>query len=155
MHYKGFTDVKRLNMYLHGLSKAKGNRKRAKRIGRGIGSGKGGHTVGRGAKGQKARNKVSAGFEGGQTPLYKRLPQLGGFRNPTSKDIVGVALFKLDKFRSGTKITPQKLVESNILKKVPRHGVKILANGDFSKALTFNGPAHGRQGFLFSKVARK
>ncbi|MFA6981561.1 MAG: uL15 family ribosomal protein, partial [Patescibacteria group bacterium] len=79
-------------MELSKLEKIKGNKKRGKRRGLGYGSMKGGHTTGSGQKGQKARGKVSLGFEGGQTPMYKQLPTMGGFRNPTSKSVTGVPL---------------------------------------------------------------
>jgi large subunit ribosomal protein L15 len=76
-------------MNLSNLTRHDGIKRKGKRLGRGIGSGKGGHTVGRGTKGQKARrgSKFTVGFEGGQVPLYKRLPQLGGFKNSRSKQI--------------------------------------------------------------------
>lgn len=74
-------------MELNRLPELKGKRKPAKRIGRGCGSGKGGHTVGRGQKGQKARGKVSPGFEGGQLPLGKRLPVRKGFRVARRKSV--------------------------------------------------------------------
>ncbi len=126
----------------------KGNKKKSKRLGRGYGSGKGGHTVGRGAKGQKARNKVPAGFEGGQTPLYKRVPQWGGFRSPWAKGIVGVSLSRFNVFRAGSTVTPEDLVEKGMLKKLPKRGVKVLGTGDIKKSLTFSG-------FAFSESAKK
>lgn len=121
-------------------------KKSAKRRGRGYGSGKGGHTIGRGAKGQKARNNVPVGFEGGQIPLYKKLPQLGGFKNPTKKEIGTVSLAKLNVFKDGSKVTPEKLIEKGIFKKLPKYGVKILATGELDKKLTL-------KGFLASKAA--
>ena len=68
-------------MKVHDLQPAPGSTKRAKRVGRGIG-GKGGKTAGRGSKGQRARNTVRVGFEGGQMPLHQRIPKLKGFKNP-------------------------------------------------------------------------
>ena len=78
-------------MKLHNLLPTKKNKSK-KRLGRGYGSGKGGHTVGRGTKGQKAREGRGAplGFEGGQVPLFRRLPQIGGFRSPRRKDILTI-----------------------------------------------------------------
>ena len=113
--------------------------KTGKRLGRGIGSGKGGHTVGRGTKGQKARNTVSLGFEGGQVPLYKKLPQMGGFKNPTKKDILTISLEKLNVFKEGSEITPKSLVEKGIIRKIPGNSVKILNGGELDKKLTLKG----------------
>ena len=73
-------------MKVHDLSPAPGSRRRAKRVARGI-AGKGGKTAGRGMKGQKARNKVPAGFEGGQMPFAQRIPKLKGFNNPLELSI--------------------------------------------------------------------
>ncbi len=136
-------------MDLSELKKQKGTREPAKRIGRGRGSGKGMHTVGKGKKGQLSRSggSVPIGFEGGQTPLYKRLPQIGGFKNPRSKKIAAVPLEIFNSFRKGTTVTPRKLIEEGIIKSVPRHGVKILANGELKKELKF-------ENFLMSKAAK-
>ncbi len=132
---------------LHDLRKIKGNRGKAKRVGRGYGSGKGGHTVGRGSKGLKARGKVPFGFEGGQVPLYKKMPQIGGFRNPTKKAITHVSLSQFNRFNANSTVTPQDLVDAKVLKRLPKHGVKILANGKIEKKLTI-------KGFLFSESAK-
>ncbi|MBD3366098.1 50S ribosomal protein L15 [candidate division WWE3 bacterium] len=136
-------------MDLSKLKKQKGIKNPSKRVGRGCGSGKGMHTVGAGMKGQLSRSggKPPVGFEGGQVPLYKRLPHIGGFRNPRSKKIAAISLETLNTFRKGSTVTPQDLVEKKILKRVPRHGVKILANGELEKELKL-------QGFLMSKSAR-
>jgi len=135
-------------MKLDKLTGVKGTSKKSKRLGRGYASGRGGHTVGRGSKGQKARSKVPSGFEGGQIPLYKRLPQLGGFRNPTKKDIIAISLSKLNLFKAGSVVTPEKLVEKGIIKRVPKHGVKVLNKGTLGKKLTL-------KGFTASKEAAK
>lgn len=137
-------------MELHKLPKLKGKNKKSKRIGRGYGSGKGGHTIGRGTKGQKSRgtSKVPQGFEGGQVPLYKKLPQIGGFRNPNSKYKAAVTLSKLNVFKEGSEVTPDKVVEKNIHDGSAKHGIKILANGDITKKLTI-------KGFSVSKAARE
>ena len=137
-------------MELHNLIKLKGKQRSAKRVGRGGGSGKGWHTTGRGQKGQKARvgHSIPVGFEGGQVPLYKRLPMLGGFHNHRTKRVIGVALEKLNVFKEGATVTPKDLADKKIIKHVPREGVKILANGELKKKLTL-------KGFLFSKSARE
>ena len=126
---------------LSNLGKIKGNKSKKKRRGRGIGSGVGGHTTGSGHKGQKSRSgaNIPVGFEGGQVPLYKRLPSLGGFRNTHAKKIVAIPLWKLNSFADGSEITPEVLVEENIINCVPKDGVKILGNGEISKKLKVKG----------------
>ena len=135
-------------MQLNKLGRQQGIKKPAKRLGRGRGSGKGMHTVGRGQKGQLSRSggKVSVGFEGGQEPLYKKIPQIGGFTNSRSKKIKLVSLSVFNSFRKGSTVGPDDLVKAGILRKLPRHGVKILSNGDLKKELKF-------RGFLMSKSA--
>lgn len=135
-------------MNLHEIGKIKGNKRSSKRLGRGRGSGKGDHTVGKGQKGQKTRSKVSLGFEGGQTPLYKRLPQMGGFTNPNSREIQTISLSSLNVFEDGAEVTPVSLVEKRVLKNLTKDGTKILANGELTKKLIL-------KGFLFSDSARK
>ena len=122
-------------MKLSNLSKIVGKKK--KRVGRGYGSGRGGHTVGRGTKGQKSRSKVRLGFEGGQLPLSRRLPKKGGFRSPYGKPAI-FNLSDLAPFKEGETITPQKFLEKGILKEIPRKGVKILGRGKGRK-LDFEG----------------
>lgn len=134
-------------MKLDKLPKLHGEDKK-KRLGRGTGSGKGDHTVGRGHKGQKARGKVRIGFEGGQTPLHRRLPKFGGFKNPREKDIIAISLESLNKFRKGSTVTEEKLKEEGIISRIPRRGVKILANGELEKELKL-------KGLLVSKSAKK
>jgi len=130
-------------------------RKKGKRVGRGYGSGKGGHTTGRGTKGQKARKgrKPWPGFEGGQVPLYKRLPKIGGFRNHKSKDIVGINILDLEVFKENTELTPQKLFEKGIIKRIPRDGVKLLGNDDVKKAFILKGFLYSRQALAKLKKA--
>ena len=135
-------------MKLDRLIKLKGVSTKSKRRGRGFGSGKGGHTVGRGAKGQKARSTVAVGFEGGQIPLYKRLPQVGGFKNPTTKDIIAISLSKLNLFKDGSEVTREDLVEKNIIGGAPKFAVKVLNKGELGKKLTL-------KGFIASKEALK
>ncbi len=104
------------------------------RRGRGHGSGNG-KTAGKGHKGQKARSGATrAGFEGGQMPLYRRLPKRG-FTNRNSKTIVGVNVSALERLDSDTVVTVETLLENGIIKNV-YDGVKILGNGELTKKLT-------------------
>ena len=103
------------------------------RRGRGHGSGNG-KTAGKGHKGQKARSGAPRpGFEGGQMPLYRRLPKRG-FTNRNTKEIVGINLGALEKFEDGSTVSVQTLIESGVVKN-PRDGVKILGNGELTKKL--------------------
>ena len=103
------------------------------RRGRGHGSGNG-KTAGKGHKGQKARSGAPRiGFEGGQMPLYRRLPKRG-FKNPNSKEIVAINLTALDRFEDGATVDVAALVEAGVIKN-PRDGVKILGNGEITKKL--------------------
>lgn len=121
-------------MNLHDLKPAPGSVKNRKRVGRGIGSGHG-KTAGRGHKGQKARNTVRPGFEGGQTPLHRRLPLRRGFRNPFKKEYAIVNLSRLATFAAGTVVTPELLQERRIIDGI-KDGVKILGDGELSHPLT-------------------
>ena len=105
------------------------------RVGRGHASGNG-KTAGRGHKGQKARSGGSTrlGFEGGQMPLYRRIPKRG-FKNYNYKEIIGINVSKLDVFENGTEVTVETLIEAGIVKN-PRDGVKILGDGELTKKLT-------------------
>lgn len=105
------------------------------RVGRGHGSGNG-KTAGRGQKGQKSRSggKVRVGFEGGQMPLYRRLPKRG-FKNRNTKEIVGINVEALNRFEDGAEVTIAALVESGLVSN-PKDGVKILGNGELTKKLT-------------------
>ena len=103
------------------------------RRGRGHGSGNG-KTAGKGHKGQKARSGAPRpGFEGGQMPLYRRLPKRG-FTNINSKDIVGINVDRLNAFDDGAEVTVAALVEKGIVSN-PKDGVKILGNGELTKKL--------------------
>ena len=103
------------------------------RRGRGHASGNG-KTAGKGHKGQKARSGAPRiGFEGGQMPLYRRLPKRG-FKNRNSKDIVSINISALDKFEDGATVDVAALMEAGIVKN-PRDGVKILGNGEITKKL--------------------
>ena len=104
------------------------------RRGRGHGSGNG-KTAGKGHKGQKARSGAPRpGFEGGQMPLYRRIPKRG-FTNRNSLEIVGINVDALNRFENETEVTVATLVEAGIIKN-PRDGVKILGNGELTKKLT-------------------
>ena len=104
------------------------------RRGRGHGSGNG-KTAGKGHKGQKARSGATRpGFEGGQMPLYRRIPKRG-FTCRNSKTIVGINLSALERFDNDTEVTIDLLIESGVIKN-PKDGVKILGNGELTKKLT-------------------
>ena len=104
------------------------------RRGRGHGSGNG-KTAGKGHKGQKARSGAPRpGFEGGQMPLFRRLPKRG-FTDRNSKEIVAINVDRLERFENGSEVTVQKLMDAGIVKN-PRDGVKILGNGELTKKLT-------------------
>ena len=104
------------------------------RRGRGHGSGNG-KTAGKGHKGQKARSGATRpGFEGGQMPLYRRIPKRG-FTNRNSKEIIGINLGALEVFENDTVVTIATLIEAGIVSN-PRDGVKILGNGELTKKLT-------------------
>ncbi|MGI6055677.1 MAG: 50S ribosomal protein L15 [Bilifractor sp.] len=121
-------------MDLSNLSPAEGSRQSDNfRRGRGHGSGNG-KTAGKGHKGQKARSGAPRpGFEGGQMPLYRRLPKRG-FTCRNSKEIVAVNVDVLNRFEDGSEVTISSLVESGIVSN-PRDGVKILGNGELTKKL--------------------
>jgi large subunit ribosomal protein L15 len=122
-------------MKLHELAPAPGSRHVKKRVGRGIGSGTG-KTAGSGHKGQKARSGggVRPGFEGGQNPLFRRLPKRG-FNNLNRKEYAVVNLEVLNNFAAGTEVTPEVLFESGIVKNA-KSGIKILGNGELTVQLT-------------------
>lgn len=122
-------------MKLHELKPAQGSRKSHKRLGRGIGSGFG-KTAGKGHKGQNARSGggVRLGFEGGQTPLFQRLPKRG-FTNINRKEFAVVNLDKLNLFEEGTEVTPELLIETGVVNNA-KSGIKILGNGKLEKKLT-------------------
>ncbi|MGY3724141.1 LSU ribosomal protein L15P [Granulicatella balaenopterae] len=122
-------------MKLHELQPSVGSRKERNRVGRGQGSGNG-KTSGRGHKGQKARSGggVRLGFEGGQTPLFRRIPKRG-FQNINRKEYAVVNLETLNRFEDGQEITAAVLVESGIVKN-ELDGIKILANGKLERKLT-------------------
>lgn len=120
-------------MKLHELKPAEGSRKERNRVGRGMSSGNG-KTAGRGHKGQKARGKVRLGFEGGQLPLFRRLPKRG-FTNINRKEFAIVNLDVLNRFEDGTEVTPELLIETGVVSNA-KSGIKILSNGSIEKKLT-------------------
>ena len=122
-------------MKLHELKPAEGSRKERNRVGRGIGSGNG-KTAGRGHKGQNARSGggVRPGFEGGQNPLFRRLPKRG-FTNINRKEYAIVNLDTLNRFEEGTEVTPALLIETGVVSS-EKSGIKILGNGTLNKKLT-------------------
>lgn len=121
-------------MKLHELKSNEGSRKSRKRVGRGMASGHG-KTSGRGHKGQNARTGggVRLGFEGGQTPLFQRLPKRG-FTNINKKEYAIVNLDTLNRFDENTDVTPELLLEAGVVSKV-KSGVKVLAKGTIDKKL--------------------
>ncbi|OGO77833.1 MAG: 50S ribosomal protein L15 [Clostridiales bacterium GWB2_37_7] len=132
-------------MKLHELRPAEGSTKNKKRLGRGTASGQG-KSAGKGQKGQNSRSGggVRLGFEGGQMPLYRRLPKVG-FTNIWRKEYAVVNLSDLDVFENGSVVTIEALKEAGLVKAM-KSGVKILGNGEISKNLTV-------QAHKFSKTA--
>ena len=122
-------------MKLHEMKPVEGARKERNRVGRGMASGNG-KTSGRGHKGQKARSGggVRLGFEGGQLPLFRRLPKRG-FTNINRKEYAVVNLDQLNRFEDGTEITPALLIETGVVSN-EKSGIKVLGNGELSKKLT-------------------
>jgi large subunit ribosomal protein L15 len=148
MYSKSTTNAKEIEnnggcqLKLNELEILKGKTGNKKRVGRGIGSGKGGHTSGRGAKGQKARSggsKPNLGFEGGQVPLYKRMPQLRGFRVHGKVAPVAISLNIFNAFKDGDIVTPRILKEARIIRLLPKLGLKVLSTGELKKKISFKG----------------
>ena len=123
-------------MGLNNLKPAKGSTRNRKRVGRGPGSGLG-KTSGRGEKGQKSRSGFAHhdGFEGGQMPLHRRVPKRGFTNARFKKEFAEVNLGKLEGFDAGTIVTPEIMLKHGIIKKL-MDGVKVLGDGDLTKALT-------------------
>jgi large subunit ribosomal protein L15 len=144
-------------MQIHDLKPAAGSTKRRKVIGRGIGSGHG-KTSTRGAKGQKKHGQVNPNFEGGQTPLHRRLPQLRGFKPVNRKVYAIVNVGQLDVFEENAEVTPETLIEHGfarelrevlvvsdgggktldpkLMRKLKVGGIKVLGDGELTKKLT-------------------
>ncbi|ABW18073.1 50S ribosomal protein L15 [Alkaliphilus oremlandii] len=123
-------------MKLHELRPAEGAVRDRKRKGRGTASGLG-KTAGRGSNGQKARSGggVRPGFEGGQMPLYRRLPKRG-FTNIFANVYNEINIDRLNAFENGTVVTAELLKETGVIKKIEKDGIKILGNGNLEKSLT-------------------
>lgn len=134
-------------MKLHELEYTEGSRRKNFRVGRGIGSGNG-KTAGKGTKGQNSRSGggVRLGFEGGQNPLYRRLPKRG-FNNISRVEYAIVNVEMLNRFEDGTNVTPALLKEVGLVRK-EYDGIKILGNGELKVKLTVS--AH-----KFSKAAEE
>lgn len=133
-------------MDLSNLRPAKGSKHHDFRRGRGHGSGNG-KTAGKGHKGQRARSGgTRPGFEGGQMPLYRRIPKRG-FTNRNSKEIIGINVSALEVFEDGAVVSVETLMERRIVRN-PKDGVKILGKGDLTKKLTVQANA-------FSEGARE
>jgi large subunit ribosomal protein L15 len=131
-------------MQIHDLKPAEGSHRRRKIVGRGPGSGHG-KTSTRGAKGQKKHGQVNPNFEGGQTPLHRRLPQLRGFKPVNKKDYAIVNVSDLESLEAGATVTGESLVEAGVIRDV-RDGLKVLGDGELTKGLTV-------QAVKFSKSA--
>ena len=135
-------------MKLNELKYNEGSKKDIKRLGRGSSSGTG-KTSGRGENGQKSRSGggVRVGFEGGQLPLYRRLPKRGFSNAMFKKTYAVINVSDLNKFEEGTEVTPELLFEMGIIKK-QLSGIKVLGNGELTKKLTVR--AH-----KFSPIAKE
>lgn len=137
-------------MKLHELKPTQGSIHAKKRVGRGHGSGNG-KTAGAGHKGQKARSggSLRINFEGGQTPLIKRLRKMG-FNNPTRRVYTTVNLSALNRYEKGTVITPEVLLEDKVVKSIAKAGLKVLGNGELKDAVTVK--AHKFTGSAVKKI---
>ena len=129
-----------MGIKIHDLQPAPGSKKRAKRVGRGIG-GKGGKTAGRGSKGQRARNTVRVGFEGGQMPLAQRVPKLRGFNNPFRVEYQAVNLDTVQEC-GFDEVTPEALYSKGLISKGAF--VKILGRGELSRKVTVKAHAFSK-----------
>jgi large subunit ribosomal protein L15 len=128
-------------MFLERIPKRKNRKMPSKRIGRGYGSGTGGHTVGRGTKGQKSRSghKSTVFFEGGNVPFFRRIPKYRGFNKPNKVHYEPINIVTLEKeYKAGEEISLETLREKGLIRKATTH-VKILGNGEVSKKLKING----------------
>jgi len=150
-----------MSLNLSNLQPAKGSKQDKFRRGRGHGSGNG-KTAGKGHKGQRARSGAPrVGFEGGQMPLYRRIPKRG-FKNRNYKEIIGINVCALERFDDGATVSIETLIETGIIKK-PCDGVKILGNGKLTKKLnvkieSYSGKKKNRFGEVivpFSKKAKE
>ncbi len=121
---------------LEDIKPPEGSKQSSDRLGRGYGSGQGGHEVGRGTKGQNARSggKQPVGFEGGQTPIWRRFPKVG-FNNPNKKDYQWVNVKRLNRYSEGEEVDPQRLLDDGLINGL-RDGLKILGDGNLNVGLT-------------------
>jgi large subunit ribosomal protein L15 len=135
---------------LHHLKPAEGAVREGKRVGRGKAAGQG-KTAGRGTKGYKARHNQKLGFEGGQTPLQRRVPKMKGFRNPNRTEWAVINVDRLSAaFEAGAEVSPEALRERGIVRKsLP---VKVLGGGEVDRALTVR--AHAVSGSARAKIER-
>ena len=138
-----------MSKFLSQIPKIKGLKTSKKRVGRGYGSGKGGHTVGKGQKGQKTRSSVADWFEGGQTPLVRKMPYLSGFTNPNPKKVISLNIEKLKNIiEKNSEVTPGLLEKEGLINLKSIEFVKILGRGKLEKQVDF-------KGFLYSKKAKE
>jgi large subunit ribosomal protein L15 len=122
-------------MNLNDLKPQGGSTKRKRRVARGIGSGKG-KTATRGTKGQKARRQISGWFEGGQTPIIRRLPVKKGFRNVNHKEYAEINVSSLEfNFNEGDVVDVETLLSRKLVSRI-KDGIKVLAFGELTKKLT-------------------
>ncbi|OEF97920.1 50S ribosomal protein L15 [Desulfuribacillus alkaliarsenatis] len=130
-------------MKLHELQPSAGSRQKRKRVGRGMASGMG-KTSSRGHNGQNSRSGggVRPGFEGGQTPLARRLPKRG-FTNPNRKEIIALDVSVLNRFAEGTEITPEFLKQQGVVKNM-KDGIKFLGNGNIDVKLVVKANAFSK-----------
>jgi large subunit ribosomal protein L15 len=121
---------------LEDLKPTEGSKHKATRRGRGYGSGKGGHESGRGTKGQNARSggKPKVGFEGGQTPIWRRFPKVG-FSNPNKKEVEWINVSQLNRYEDDEVVDPDRLKNEGVVGNL-KDGLKVLGNGDLEKKLT-------------------
>ena len=121
---------------IHSFKPNPGSTHKSKRIGRGPGGGHG-KTAGRGEKGMWSRSgsRTKRGFEGGQMPLHRRLPKRGFSNDPFKKEFTTVNVGDLVKFEKGSKIGPQELIAAGMVRKLKKHGVRVLGDGQIDRAL--------------------
>jgi len=121
---------------LEDLKPTVGSKEKSTRRGRGYGSGKGGHESGKGTKGQNSRSGGGprVGFEGGQTPIWRRFPKIG-FKNPNKKDYQWVNVHQLNRYEDGMELDPQFLKEDGLIDGI-RDGLKVLGDGELRRKLT-------------------
>lgn len=121
---------------LDDLETPEGSTQKETRRGRGYGSGKGGHEVGRGTKGQNARSggKTKVGFEGGQTPIWRRFPKVG-FSNPNKRHPEWINVHQLNRYEEGESVDPEQLKDDGLIGR-SKDGIKVLGDGELERKLT-------------------